>query len=100
MEELEVLEATETGFQVNTTQTGKVLVYGREVSDFHTVDYEAIAMLNVSAVQQLSKKVTALEAENERMKLQNEAMAQRFEHLESTINALSAQVSGLGSVNK
>ncbi len=29
-----------------------VFVYGREVNDFHTVDYEALSMLNVSATQE------------------------------------------------
>lgn len=32
-----------------------VFIYGREVDDFHTVDYEAIAMLNVSATQGLAQ---------------------------------------------
>jgi len=41
---------------------GRVFVYGREVSDFRTVDYEAISMLNVAATQELARKV----AENER----------------------------------
>ncbi|MCB0854693.1 MAG: hypothetical protein KDD63_20870, partial [Bacteroidetes bacterium] len=29
-----------------------IFVYGREVDDFHTVDYEALSMLNVSATQE------------------------------------------------
>ncbi|MEM6344372.1 MAG: tail fiber domain-containing protein, partial [Bacteroidota bacterium] len=33
-------------------QTQSVFVFGREVKDFHTVDYEAISMLNVSATQE------------------------------------------------
>jgi hypothetical protein len=46
----------------------QVFVYGREVKDFRSVDYQAIAMLNVSATQELAKRleqkseeVTALE---------------------------------------
>ena len=38
---------------------GSVFVYGREVKDFHTVDYDAIAMLNVSATQELNRRVQA-----------------------------------------
>lgn len=34
-----------------------IFVYGREVKDFCSVDYEAIAMLNVSATQELARKV-------------------------------------------
>ena len=36
---------------------GKVFVYGREVEDFHLVDYDAIAMLNVSATQALHRQL-------------------------------------------
>ena len=32
-----------------------MFVYGREVDDFHAVDYESISMLNVSATQELYK---------------------------------------------
>ena len=46
-----------------------VFVYGREVDDFRSVDYEAISMLNVSATQELARhvkekddKIAALEA--------------------------------------
>ncbi|MES2707023.1 MAG: tail fiber domain-containing protein [Verrucomicrobiota bacterium] len=38
---------------------GKLFVYGREVNDFRTVDYDAVAMLNVSATQQLKKEMDA-----------------------------------------
>jgi hypothetical protein len=34
-----------------------IFVYGKEVDDFRAVDYEAIAMLNVSATQALAKKI-------------------------------------------
>ncbi|MEO5914760.1 MAG: tail fiber domain-containing protein [Luteolibacter sp.] len=46
----------------------KVFVYGRKVNDLRTVDYEAIAMLNVSATQELAKKVASLEAENAKLR--------------------------------
>ncbi|MFN8209479.1 MAG: tail fiber domain-containing protein [Bacteroidales bacterium] len=35
----------------------EVFIYGKEVSDFLTVDYEAISMLNVSATQELIKRM-------------------------------------------
>jgi hypothetical protein len=46
----------------------KVFVYGKECLDLKGVDYDAIAMLNVSATQELAKKVEALEAENAKLK--------------------------------
>ncbi len=39
----------------------EVFVYGREVPDLRSVDYDAISMLNVSATQELHRKVVTLE---------------------------------------
>lgn len=49
---------------MNSEKEGNVFVYGKQVDDFHTVDYEAIAMLNVSATQELLKRIKQLEVEN------------------------------------
>jgi hypothetical protein len=58
-----VLAVREGAFQVGATLAGKqVFVYGREVKDFRTVDYDAISMLNVSATQELSKKLEEKDA--------------------------------------
>jgi hypothetical protein len=43
-------------------------VYGTEVPDFHVVDYDAISMLNVSATQELLRRIEALEKELEALK--------------------------------
>jgi hypothetical protein len=44
---------------------GKPLfVYGLEHTDVRAVDYEALSMLNVSATQELARKVAALEKQN------------------------------------
>jgi len=48
-----VISADKNGFKVSTDKSGKVFVYGREVDDFHAVDYESLSMLNVSATQEL-----------------------------------------------
>ncbi len=45
-------------------QQQMAFVYGREVTDFHTVDYDAIAMLNVSATQEQQRIIEDLEALN------------------------------------
>lgn len=44
-------------------QDGVVLVHGREVRDFKSVDYDAISMLHVSATQELIRQVEAQNAE-------------------------------------
>ena len=55
-----VISVNENEFQVDLSKSGSVFVYGREVEDFRTVDYEAISMLNVSATQELLKRIEAL----------------------------------------
>ena len=58
----EVLEVTKDQFRTDFKPEGeKVFVFGREVNDFRTVDYDAIAMLNVSATQELAKQMEKLE---------------------------------------
>ena len=56
------------GFSVDLQKSGDVFVYGREVNDFRTVDYEAISMLNVSATQELFKLVSGLQKANLELK--------------------------------
>ncbi len=57
----EVLETNDTGFRTGLITDAKmVFVYGRQVKDFRYVEYDAIAMLNVSATQELAKQVEAL----------------------------------------
>ena len=59
----DVLSVTKDAFQVKLPETlDHVFVYGREVNDFRTVDYDAIAMLNVSATQELANRLDKLEA--------------------------------------
>ncbi|MEM6264360.1 MAG: tail fiber domain-containing protein [Bacteroidota bacterium] len=68
-----------------------VFIYGREVNDFHTVDYEAISMLNVSATQAQQNKIEALEAEISSQK--SEIDAQQAE-----INVLTQQLQAFQSL--
>ncbi|BCX47402.1 cell wall surface anchor family protein [Haloferula helveola] len=68
-ETIEVEEVGEGRFRTSAAIPGdRVLVYGREVDDFRTVDYDAIAMLNVSATQELHRRVVAQEGEIESLK--------------------------------
>jgi hypothetical protein len=56
----EVLEVRGDAFRTSLKSAEeKTFVYGREVSDFRSVDYDAIAMLNVSATQQLKREKDA-----------------------------------------
>jgi hypothetical protein len=58
----EVLEIAESKFRTDFKAEGNVFVYGREVNDFRSVDYDAISMLNVSATQELAKKLEEKDA--------------------------------------
>ncbi|MEM6347081.1 MAG: tail fiber domain-containing protein, partial [Bacteroidota bacterium] len=76
------VSAVEPGrFQVTASRNAPlslsqaVFVYGREVDDFHTVDYEALSMLNVSATQEQQRLIGAL-------KMLLEEQQKRIEKLE------------------
>src|SRR6476661_3547772 len=46
----------------------ELFVYGKYVDDFLSVDYDALAMLNISATQELARQVAALQQENAALK--------------------------------
>lgn len=84
--DMEVTEITNEGFQVAAEEEGKVFVYGREVDDFHTVDYEAISMLNVSATQELAKVIERQQSEIKHLKSANADVMARLEALEAALD--------------
>lgn len=77
----EVLSVTTKGIQVNSERSGKVFIYGREVNDFRTVDYEALTTLNISATQALLKRIEVLEKENQEIK----QLAKQVENLKNLV---------------
>ncbi|MDY8137942.1 tail fiber domain-containing protein [Aquimarina sp. 2201CG5-10] len=87
----EVLEVSEKGFRIDFKNNQKVFVFGREVQDFHTVDYEAISMLNVSATQQLAKEVQQLKTENALLKAKLETITSDQAEL-ATLRSEMAQI--------
>jgi len=50
-----------------TAPGDRLFVYGRQVDDFRVVDYEALSMLNVSATQELLRRLEAAERANARL---------------------------------
>ena len=86
-----VTYADKNSFKIDTESSGNVFVYGREVDDFRTVDYDAISMLNVSATQELLKRITALEDENKTLKENNielMGLKSKIETLERSVSLL------------
>jgi hypothetical protein len=76
-----VLEINDLGFKIeflspNTEggKNGSVFVFGKEVNDFHTVDYEALSTLNISATQELVKQINDLKTEKVRMQSELEGL--------------------------
>ena len=64
----EVLEVGQGRFRADFKPEGSdVFVYGREVKDFRSVDYDALSMLNVSATQELARRVQAGEGDLSRL---------------------------------
>lgn len=89
----EVLEVTPHRFRTaSLPKEDTVFVYGREVKDFRSVDYEAIAMLNVSATQQLEKRQAA---EIKDLRDENAALRAKISAMETQDTALSARLSAL-----
>ena len=84
--EFEVLDTTADAFKVDLDQTGELLVYGRQVDDFHTVDYDAVAMLNVSATQAQQKLIKAQAAQIEQLQVENATLKAAQETMQADLN--------------
>lgn len=96
----EVLDVMPDKFRTGFAADGSVFVYGREVKDFRAVDYETIAMLNVSATQEIQKKVTALQEENTALKQQLTAFATKDEAREAKLAALEQAITALAAADR
>ena len=84
-----VVSKTDNTVSFDIEYTGKAFIYGKEVDDFKIVDYEAIAMLNVSATQELFKMIQNLKKENSELKSTVDgfkAMAEDIEKLKEWTN--------------
>jgi uncharacterized phage infection (PIP) family protein YhgE len=106
----EVLEVAQDKFRTDfAADADEVFVYGREVKDFRNVDYEAIAMLNVSATQELSRRVekqaadlaardgriATLEKANQEMQRELAAQKELASHMQAEFATLHKAVARL-----
>lgn len=95
-----VVEVREGAFRTDFKPVSdKVFVYGREVKDFRTVDYEAISMLNVSATQELAKRLEKLESCESHI-ADLEQKSARVATLEQEVADLKKMVEQLAAVSK
>lgn len=77
---------TATTVQVAGLQTGfaadtEVYVYGTEVTDFRTVDYESVFTMTVAAVQALDDRVTSLLVENKLLRDRLDVVESILQHM-------------------
>ena len=75
---------------VPAAAASQLFVFGLEHADVRAVDYEALAMLNVSATQELARHLAALEAANAALRQQAAATA-GFEQRLRALEAAGAQ---------
>lgn len=99
----EVLEVAEGRFRTAfAPDGGQVFVYGREVGDARSVDYDAISMLNVSATQQIKKEkdeeVKALQTENAALRSQLAEQEKRLAELEAKDKARDEKLAAIQSL--
>jgi len=80
----------------------KVFVYGREVSDFRTVDYDRIFTTGIGAIQELAKKVVAqgaeldeLRAEVSKLRSERKMLVQSVSNFEARDQAREARLARL-----
>jgi uncharacterized coiled-coil protein SlyX len=64
-------------------KTGNIFVYGEEVDDFRTVDYEGLTTLNISATQEVSKLFNKQQIVIENQQRQIELLEKRLGALEA-----------------
>jgi hypothetical protein len=68
---------------------GTLFVYGMQVDDLRTVDYDAISMLNVSATQELAKQLAAAKEKIEALEKENRDMKAEIGVIKSYLNIVS-----------
>jgi len=86
-------EIAETEFDINE----KTFVFGKAINDFHSIDYDRIYTLNVSATQELARKVEALEKENARLKSDTAKTNDLLKNLSAEVQALKSTFEMTGS---
>ncbi len=73
---------------------GQVFVFGRKVSDFLQVDYDQLHNLNLSATQELARRVLLLEAEKASLESGAAEQRQQLDDIARRLQRLEALVSG------
>ncbi|QHJ07970.1 tail fiber domain-containing protein [Hymenobacter busanensis] len=70
----------------------EVFVFGLEHADVRAVDYEALSMLNVSATQELARRVQELQKQNEALRRQTQTQQTALQQLQTQTAAANASL--------
>ena len=90
-----IISPTEFAVQSTTELAANefIFVYGKQVDDLLKVDYDAIAMLNVSATQQIHAEMKALQAEVNALRDDNASLRQKLAESDAKDIARDARLS-------
>lgn len=88
---------SENAFLVNwdAPAADKIFVYGKQVNDLHTVDYDRIFTLNISATQELARKVALLEKENAALRSELGATKAENGQMKASVEKFDARLRAL-----
>jgi hypothetical protein len=90
--QFKVTVLNEKEFEVGAVISGKIFVYGKNVNDLLTVDYDALTTLNISATQQLSKEVDSLKSKlNDKQQIQIEALKKELDEVKNEREVLKSE---------
>jgi Chaperone of endosialidase/Head domain of trimeric autotransporter adhesin len=68
--------------------TDKIFVFGRQVNDFRSVDYEALSMLGISAIQELAKEIDKLRISNYELRENDKKREDKIQKTEARLEAI------------
>ena len=90
----EVAETKEGAFFINDLHPSidQVFVFGREVDDFHSVDYEALSMLNISATQAQQRIIESQAKEIDQLESQLESLLAKVQKIETILGQTSLKI--------
>ena len=88
----EIISAVE--FSVNdwTGDADPLFIYGKKVTDLHSVDFDQITAVAIGAVQELSKRVHSLERKNQSLEDQNRSIQSQVNVLKAVVEELKQNV--------
>jgi hypothetical protein len=91
---VEILTTSADSFTISESHQGGAFILGREVDDFHNVDYDAISMLTVSAVQALAEGAAKKQEEIDQLKSCVRSLEHEVQRIQSDQAVLTQQDAG------